>query len=230
MPPINTRLTPGIPQGYTQAPNPTPAPVPAPPPITASVNLSRDTAPSRPNFQRTPTPPMNHEHTSLVQAWTQKSVPQSRVYSRSLFAGPAASVNTPPAPMATANRPGLVQPDGVSIRVQPSGMVSVNPAQITTRYVNAGVGAPLEVQSGPSFQVLPNSVSPTHGVHFVSTVTPIENINLPGSMSDGGSVTLIATNSGVTTTNTGNIAAATSLVANRPLTFTYSSGKFYPSY
>lgn len=75
------------------------------------------------------------------------------------------------------------------------------------------------------------TIAPTYPVHHISGNSGIDTITAPTGLPNGGVITLIP-DTAFTTTTSGNIAVATTAVANKPLSFTYDSGKskFYPSY
>lgn len=75
------------------------------------------------------------------------------------------------------------------------------------------------------------TIQPLAPIVFVSGTTTISTITVPIDFVGGGQITLIPT--GVWATNTsGNIALASTAVANRALIMTYDAGttKWYPSY
>jgi hypothetical protein len=185
LPPIKDRSTPGIPAGYKEAPTPTPTPQPT----TVSVNPSRDMTPTKPpNFVRTNLPPVWDSHPDSTKNWTNKNVPQQRIYARVLNRGTAATPVTPPPPIASTQVPGVVKPNGSSITVDTgTGQIGVNSQHLNTRFYNAGVGA--QIQAG-------STIAPTHSYHHVTGSTPITHITVPQGMSAGNSVVLIPDSAG----------------------------------
>ena len=84
----------------------------------------------------------------------------------------------------------------------------------------------------PSTIVSASTITPTNQIHFISGTTAISTITCPTSQASGWiQITLIPTGSWTTKT-LGNIALATTAVANKALILTYSTSnsKWYPSY
>ena len=77
-----------------------------------------------------------------------------------------------------------------------------------------------------------STIAPTKSITFISGTNAIDTITVPSPISlGGGYITLIPT-AAFTTTTAGNIALASTAVANKALTMFYDAGtaKWYPSY